>query len=160
VKQGVDIELILEPGRMIAGNAGIMLANVEYIKERDGRTFVILDAGMNDLARPALYDSVHEILPLNEAPENAPIQAVDVVGPVCETTDRFEAHRKMPPLAQDDKIAFMSAGAYGAVLSSQYNARPLAAEVLVKGDSFEVIRPRPTYDDIIALEKTPSWLEA
>lgn len=159
VKQGVDVELILEPGRMIAGNAGVMIANVEYVKERDGRTFVILDSGMNDLARPALYDATHEVSPLIETPADADLKPVDLVGPVCETTDRFEEARPMATLKQDDKIAFMSAGAYGAVLSSQYNARPLAAEVLVNGDSFSVIRPRPTYDDIIALEKQPDWLK-
>lgn len=159
VKQGVDVQLILEPGRMIAGNAGVMLANVEYIKERDGRKFVILDSGMNDLARPALYDSIHEVSPLVEPAEGAELKPVDLVGPVCETTDRFEEARPMPELKQDDKIAFMSAGAYGAVLSSQYNARPLAAEVLVNGDSFSVIRPRPSYEDIIALEKQPDWLK-
>ncbi len=159
VKQGIDVQLILEPGRMIAGNAGVMLANVEYVKERDGRTFVILDSGMNDLARPALYDATHEINLLNEPAADASLKPVDIVGPVCETTDRFEEARPMPPLQQDDKIAFMSAGAYGAVLSSQYNARPLAAEVIVNGDSYSVIRPRPSYEDIIALENQPSWLE-
>ena len=158
VKQGVDVELILEPGRMIAGNAGVMLAQVEYIKERDGRTFVILDSGMNDLMRPALYNAHHDILPLKEASEDN-LRPVDVVGPVCETTDRFCEARHLPPLAENDRIAFMSAGAYGAVLSSQYNARPLAAEVIVKGDTFEVIRKRVSYDEMIALEAQPSWLD-
>ena len=157
VKQGLDIELILEPGRMIAGNAGVMLASVEYIKKRDGRTFVILDSGMNDLMRPALYDAHHDILPLKETKDRA-LQTVDIVGPVCETTDRFAEARNMPALNQGDRIAFMSAGAYGAVLSSQYNARPLAAEVLVKDDKWSLIRPRPSYEDIIALERRPDWL--
>ena len=158
VKQGVDIELILEPGRMIAGNAGVMLATVEYVKHRDGRSFVILDSGMNDLMRPALYDAHHEILPLAEADSDTPLETVDIVGPVCESTDRFAKARSMPPLKQDDRIAFMSAGAYGAVLSSQYNARPIAAEVIVNGDVFDVIRRRPTYEEIVALESAPHWL--
>ena len=159
VKQGVDVELILEPGRMIAGNSGVMIASVEYVKERDGKTFVILDSGMNDLMRPALYDSHHDIVPLAQPLAGAELAEVDIVGPVCETTDRFAKARAMPPLKQDDRIAFMSAGAYGAVLSSQYNARPMAAEVIVKNDQFDVIRPRPTYEDIVALERSPSWLD-
>lgn len=157
VKQGVDVELILEPGRMIAGNAGVMLASVEYIKERDGKTFVILDSGMNDLMRPALYAAHHDILPLSQSAPTDPLNYVDVVGPVCETTDRFAKGRELPPLGEGDKLAFMSAGAYGAVLSSQYNARPLAAEVLVNGDKYAVIRPRPSYDDLIGLERQPDW---
>ncbi len=160
VKQGVDVELILEPGRMIAGNAGVLLASVEYVKERDGKTFVILDTGMNDLMRPALYDAHHDIEPVKQPANTDPRTYVDIVGPVCESTDRFAKGREMAPLHEGDLIAFMSAGAYGAVLSSQYNARPLAAEVLVNGSEFEVIRPRPSYDDIIALERRPHWLES
>ena len=159
VKQGVDVELILEPGRMIAGNAGVMIASVEYVKERDGKTFVILDSGMNDLMRPALYGSHHDIAPLIAPPEDAMLNEVDIVGPVCETTDVFAKARSLASINQGDRLVFMSAGAYGAVLSSQYNARPLAAEVIVNGDTFDVIRKRPSYDDIVALESAPSWLK-
>ena len=159
VKQGVDVELILEPGRMIAGNAGVMVASVEYVKERDGKTFVILDSGMNDLMRPALYGSHHDIAPLIAPPEDATLNEVDIVGPVCETTDVFAKARSLASINQGDRLVFMSAGAYGAVLSSQYNARPLAAEVIVNGDTFDVIRKRPSYDDIVALESAPSWLK-
>jgi diaminopimelate decarboxylase len=155
----LDVELIVEPGRLIAGNAGVLLSRVEYVKERDGRTFVILDAGMNDLMRPALYDAFHDILPVRTPPLGAARRAVDIVGPVCESTDRFAKDRPMPPIQEGDLLAFMTAGAYGASLSSQYNTRPLVAEALVRGDACVVVRRRPTFEDMIALERAPDWIK-
>ncbi|MBI1339247.1 diaminopimelate decarboxylase [bacterium] len=155
----LDVELILEPGRMIMGNAGVLISRVEYVKERDGRTFVVVDAGMNDLIRPALYGAYHEILPVRAPEKGAVLKAVDVVGPICESTDRFAKNRPMPPLKEGDLVAFMSAGAYGASLASQYNARPTVAEVLVRGDACAVVRRRPTFDEMIALESAPDWIE-
>lgn len=153
----LDVQLILEPGRLISGNAGVLISRVEYIKERDGRTFVILDAGMNDLLRPALYSAHHDVLPVRTPEVGAPRNAVDLVGPICESTDRFAKDRPMPPLKEGDLVAFMTAGAYGATLSSQYNSRPLVAEALVRGDACVVIRRRPTFDEMIALERIPDW---
>ena len=154
----LDVQLILEPGRLIAGNAGVLISRVEYIKERDGRTFVILDAGMNDLLRPALYNAHHEVLPVRSPEVGAPRATVDLVGPICESTDRFAKDRPMPPLKEGDLVAFMTAGAYGATLSSQYNSRPLVAEALVRGDACVVVRRRPTFDEMIALERAPDWI--
>lgn len=153
----LDVQLILEPGRLISGNAGVLISKVEYVKERDGRTFVILDAGMNDLMRPALYGAHHEVLPVRTPTMGAPRIAVDLVGPICESTDRFAKDRPMPPLKEGDLVAFMTAGAYGATLSSQYNSRPLVAEALVRGDACVVVRRRPTFDEMIALERAPDW---
>lgn len=153
----LDVQLILEPGRLISGNAGVLISRVEYVKERDGRTFVILDAGMNDLMRPALYGAHHEVLPVRTPTMGAPRIAVDLVGPICESTDRFAKDRPMPPLKEGDLVAFMTAGAYGATLSSQYNSRPLVAEALVRGDACVVVRRRPTFDEMIALERAPDW---
>jgi diaminopimelate decarboxylase len=153
-----DIELIIEPGRLIAGNAGVLLARVEYVKERDGRTFVVLDAGMNDLMRPALYGAFHDIQPVRTPPVGAVRKVVDVVGPVCESTDRFAKDRLLPPLAEGDLVAFMTAGAYGASLSSEYNSRPAVAEALVRGDACAVVRRRPTFDEMTALERAPDWV--
>jgi diaminopimelate decarboxylase len=153
--RGLDIELILEPGRLIVGNAGVLISRVEYVKERDGRTFVILDAGMNDLIRPALYNAHHDIQPVKSPVPGAPRTAVDFVGPICESTDRFAKDRPMGPLQPGDLVAFMTAGAYGATLSSQYNSRPLVAEILVRGDAFDVIRRRPTFEEMIGLESLP-----
>jgi diaminopimelate decarboxylase len=154
----LDVQLILEPGRLIAGNAGILISRVEYIKERDGRTFVILDAGMNDLLRPALYAAHHEIMPVRTPALGSERRAVDIVGPICESTDRFAKDRPMPPLKEGDLVAFMTAGAYGASLSSQYNSRPLVAETIVRGDAYEVVRRRPTFDEMIAHERAPDWI--
>lgn len=156
----LDVQLILEPGRLIAGNAGVLISRVEYIKERDGRTFVILDAGMNDLMRPALYGAHHEVLPVRTPAMGAPRSAVDLVGPICESTDRFAKDRPMPPLQEGDLVAFMTAGAYGATLSSQYNSRPLVAEALVRGDACVVVRRRPTFEEMIALERAPDWISS
>ena len=135
-----------------------MISKVEYIKERDGRTFVILDAGMNDLMRPALYAAHHEVLPLRTPELGSTRRAVDLVGPICESTDRFAKDRPMPPLKEGDLVAFMTAGAYGATLSSQYNSRPLVAEALVRGDACVVVRRRPTFEEMIALERAPDWI--
>ena len=154
----LDVQLIFEPGRLIAGNAGVMISRVEYIKERDGRTFVILDAGMNDLLRPALYGAWHEVMPVRTPTLGAPRSSVDLVGPICESTDRFAKDRPMSPLKEGDLVAFMTAGAYGATLSSQYNSRPLVAEALVRGDACVVVRRRPTFEEMFALERAPDWI--
>jgi diaminopimelate decarboxylase len=154
----LDVELILEPGRLIAGNAGVLISRIEYVKRRDGRTFVMLDAGFNDLIRPALYSAHHEIIPVRKPADSALLEPVDLVGPVCESTDRFAKDRPMPPLAEGQLVAFMTAGAYGATLSSQYNTRPLVAEALVRGNDYAVVRRRPTFEDMIALERAPDWI--
>ncbi len=156
--QNLDCRLIVEPGRLIAGNAGILVSRVEYLKLGQDRSFVITDAGMNDLIRPTLYEAYHEILPVEEAKSRAtPIQA-DVVGPVCESGDYFAQNRRLPELAAGDLIAVMSAGAYGAVMSSTYNSRPLVAEVLVDGDRFHTVRPRQSLDQLIELDSVPDWI--
>ena len=154
----LDCQLIIEPGRLIAGNAGVLISRVEYIKERDGRTFVVLDAGMNDLMRPALYAAHHEVLPVRTPEMGSSRRAVDLVGPICESTDRFAKDRPMPPLKEGDLVAFMTAGAYGATLSSQYNSRPLVPETMVRGDACVVVRRRPTFEEMIALERAPDWI--
>jgi len=157
VMAGLDIALAFEPGRLIAGNAGIMISRVIRIQERSARPIVVVDAAMNDLVRPALYDAFHEILPLRET--NLSKRAYDVVGPICETGDTFARNRMLPALAADDLAAFMTAGAYGAVMSSTYNSRPLAPEVLVSGDRFAVVRRRWEVADQLALEHLPNWLD-
>jgi diaminopimelate decarboxylase len=151
--------LTIEPGRAIAGNAGVLLSRVIYRKEGVTRAFAIVDAAMNDLMRPALYDAEHEIWPVREAPRDAERALIDVVGPVCESTDTFARDVSLPPLVTEDLIAFMTAGAYGAVMANQYNGRPLVPEVLVNGDRFHVVRRRPTMAEMAALEDTPPWLE-
>lgn len=158
VMEGLDVQIILEPGRMITGNAGVMLSTILYEKQAPDRTFLILDAGMNDLMRPVLYEAYHDILPLYEPGAGAEERIYDIVGPICESTDKFAAARKLPPVMPGQPVAFMSAGAYGAVLASSYNARPLIAEVLVKDASYEVIRRRPGFDEMIELEQVPNWL--
>jgi len=153
---GCEIEI--EPGRLIAGNAGLLVSRVIYVKEGEDRTFLIIDGAMNDLIRPAMYDAHHDIVPVAEpAPGHEPA-TYDVVGPVCESGDTFAKGREMPAVGEGDLIAFRSAGAYGAVMSSEYNTRPLVPEVLVKGDQFAVIRPRPTFDEIINRDTLPNWL--
>lgn len=154
----LDCQLIFEPGRMIAGNAGILVASVIYNKHGDDRSFLITDGAMNDLIRPTLYDAYHNILPVSEAAPNATTNCYDIVGPVCETGDYFAKGRDLPDLASGDLIAVMSAGAYGAVLASTYNTRPLIPEVLVNGDEYAVIRARPDYDAILDLDTVPDWL--
>jgi diaminopimelate decarboxylase len=154
--RGLDIELAFEPGRMIAANAGVLLSRVVHVHERpEGRRFLVLDAAMNDLIRPAMYDAFHDIRAVvPRAGEAAPY---DVVGPICETGDTFTRDRALPPLQAGDLVAFMTAGAYGAVMASEYNSRLLVPEVLVKGDRWAVVRPRPTYEEMLAREQAPPW---
>lgn len=158
VTAGHGFDLILEPGRMIAGNAGVLLTTALYEKQAPDRTFLIIDAGMNDLIRPALYGAHHDIVPLAEPKAGHPVKAYDVVGPICESTDKFASGRSLPEVKPGDRLAFMSAGAYGAVLSSAYNARPLVPEVLVDGDRYEIVRRRPSFEELVALEQVPEWL--
>lgn len=153
---GCEIEI--EPGRLIAGNAGVMLSRVIYRKQGADRTFLILDAAMNDLIRPAMYEAWHDIVAVAEPAPDAPTGPVDIVGPVCETGDLFAKERTMPPLGDGDLVVFRSAGAYGAVMSSEYNTRALIPEVLVNGDEFAVIRPRPTLEEVIGRDRLPEWL--
>ncbi len=153
---GCEIEI--EPGRLISGNAGIMLSRVIYVKSGEDRDFLILDAAMNDLIRPAMYDAHHDIVPVIEPAPGAPTQPFDIVGPVCESGDTFARHRMLPPVVAGDLVAFRSAGAYGAVMASEYNSRPLIPEVLVQGDQFAVIRARPTFDEMISRDTIPEWL--
>lgn len=149
--------LILEPGRVIVGNAGILLSRVLYVKRTQGRTFVIVDAAMNDLLRPSLYKAHHEIWPVQRT--GAPEEVVDVVGPICETGDTFARDRALQPVAAGDLVAVMSAGAYGFVMSSTYNSRPRAAEVLVSGDRWAVVRARERLEDLVQGEVAPEWFE-
>jgi len=152
----LDCDLILEPGRLIAGNAGIMVTRVEYVKKGADRTFVIVDAGMNDLMRPTLYEAHHDLQPVVADPDATRIMA-DVVGPVCETGDYIALNRSIDAPREGDLIAVMSAGAYGAVMSGSYNSRPLVAEVMVDGENAHAIRPRQTIEDLIALDSVPDW---
>ena len=154
---GCEIEI--EPGRLIAGNAGLMVSKVIYVKSGEGRDFLILDGAMNDLIRPAMYEAHHDIIPVIEPAAGTEKQPYDIVGPVCESGDTFAKQRDMVPLVADDLVAFRSAGAYGAVMSSEYNSRALIPEVLVHGDQFAVIRPRPTFDEMIKRDTIPEWLE-
>jgi diaminopimelate decarboxylase len=150
--------MIVEPGRMIVGNAGVLVARVIYVKQGESRTFLIIDAAMNDLIRPALYGAYHAIVPVRAPPPGAPLQRYDVVGPVCESTDTFTRERELSALAAGELVAILSAGAYGAVLASSYNTRPLVPEVLVKGADWALIRSRPAIEEMLALDKTPAWL--
>ncbi|MEL7149209.1 MAG: diaminopimelate decarboxylase [Pseudomonadota bacterium] len=154
---GCEIEI--EPGRLIAGNAGLLVSEVIYVKEGDGRNFLIIDAAMNDLIRPAMYSAYHDILPVIEPPAGTETAPIDVVGPVCESGDTFTKQRALPPIGEGELVAFRSAGAYGAVMASEYNTRPLIPEVLVHEHQFAVIRPRPTYEEIIKRDIVPEWLE-
>lgn len=153
---GCEIEI--EPGRLISGNAGLMVSKVIYVKSGEDREFLILDGAMNDLIRPAMYEAWHDIIPVIEPVPGVEPAKYDIVGPVCESGDTFAKGREMPRVQADDLVAFRSAGAYGAVMASEYNSRPLIPEVLVDGDQFAVIRPRPTYEDMIARDTLPKWL--
>ncbi|MGR3634833.1 MAG: diaminopimelate decarboxylase [Shimia sp.] len=153
---GCEIEI--EPGRLIAGNAGIMVSKVIYVKSGEDREFLIIDGAMNDLIRPAMYEAHHDIVPVIEAAPGQEPARYDIVGPVCESGDTFAKGRDLAKLEAGDLVAFRSAGAYGAVMSSEYNSRPLIPEVLVKGDQFAVIRERPTYEDMINRDSIPTWL--
>jgi diaminopimelate decarboxylase len=154
----LNCRLIFEPGRLIAANAGVLVSKVLYVKQGDAKTFLILDAGMNDLIRPALYDAHHEIVPVTEPEPGAERVSYDVVGPVCETSDLFAAARALPDLKSGDLVAILSAGAYGATMSSTYNARPPAPEVLVSGAEWAIVRPRLRHDDLIGQDRLPDWL--
>ena len=153
---GCEIEI--EPGRLIAGNAGLLVSQVIYVKSGEDREFLIIDGAMNDLIRPAMYDAHHDIVPVVESEVGVLPIPYDIVGPVCESGDTFAKGRHMPLLKAGDLVAFRSAGAYGAVMASEYNTRPLIPEVLVKGDQFAVIRPRPTFDEMINRDTIPEWL--
>ncbi|MBO9478371.1 diaminopimelate decarboxylase [Shimia sp. R11_0] len=154
---GCEIEI--EPGRLIAGNAGIMVSKVIYVKSGEDREFLIVDGAMNDLIRPAMYEAHHDIVPVVEAAPGQVPATYDIVGPVCESGDTFAKGRDIAKLEADDLIAFRSAGAYGAVMASEYNTRPLIPEVLVNGDQFAVIRRRPSYQEMINRDSIPEWLE-
>lgn len=154
----MDVEMIFEPGRMIAGNAGILLSRVEYVKQGEARDFLIIDAAMNDLIRPALYDAHHDIEAVKAPGPTLTEQCYDVVGPICESGDTFCKRRDLPEMKAGDLLVFHTAGAYGAAQSSQYNTRPLVPEVLVKGDQYSIIRKRPTVEEILSREDIPDWV--
>jgi diaminopimelate decarboxylase len=154
----LGLKICLEPGRMIVANAGILVSRVIYAKHGRDKTFTIVDAAMNDLIRPTLYEAHHDIWPAEEALGAKEPIVQDVVGPVCETGDYLALERRLPPFAAGDLMAFMTAGAYGATMSSTYNTRLLVPEVLVKGDAYAVVRPRPSYDELIGMDRLPEWL--
>ena len=156
VTEHLGCRIILEPGRFLVGNAGILVSTVVYIKDGKERKFLIVDAAMNDLIRPSMYDAYHEIVPVLES--NEEILLYDIVGPVCETGDSFASNRPITSMKTGDLLAIRSVGAYGAVMSSTYNTRKLIPEVLVKDDKFAVVRPRPTYEEIINLDHIAPWL--
>jgi len=164
VTAGLGVALAFEPGRVLVANAGVLISRVIHVHERpnedgrQGKRFLVLDAAMNDLIRPAMYDAYHDIRPLVRQAADAPIVNYDVVGPVCETGDTFTRDRPMAELHAGDLVAFMSAGAYGSAMASEYNSRLLVPEVLVDGADFAVVRPRPTYEDMLARESLASWL--
>lgn len=154
----LGLKVMFEPGRLISGNAGILVSEVIFVKEGDAKNFLVVDAAMNDLIRPTLYDAFHDIRPVVQPPADAPRMMVDVVGPVCETGDYIGLDRDLPRLKAGDLISVFTAGAYGAVQAGTYNTRLLVPEVLVDGDRFHVVRPRLTYDDLIGLDSVPDWL--
>jgi diaminopimelate decarboxylase len=158
--RGLDCKIVTEPGRLIVGNAGILVTEVIYVKDGGDKTFVIVDAAMNDLIRPTLYEAWHEISPVTISAANAPRIRADVVGPVCETGDYLALDREMAMPKPGDLLSIGSAGAYGAVQAGMYNSRPLIPEVLVKDNQFHVIRARPTYDEMIGADSLPEWLQA
>jgi diaminopimelate decarboxylase len=158
VTKNLGCTLSFEPGRLIAANAGVLVSRVIYVKRGEAKTFAIIDAGMNDLIRPAMYDAHHEIAAVAEPAVGSPRPRYDVVGPVCETSDLFAADRPLPELKSGDLVAILSAGAYGAVMASDYNARPAAPEVLVSGEQWGIVRPRESYADLIAKDRIPDWL--
>ena len=158
--KSLDCDLFFEPGRLIVGNAGILVASVLYVKRGAAKTFVIVDAAMNDLIRPTLYDAHHDIVPVREPGRDAEHWRADVVGPVCESGDYLALDRDLAAVGAGDLLAVMSAGAYGAVQSGTYNSRLLVPEVLVRGREFAVVRPRTSYEELIGLDKLPPWLSA
>jgi diaminopimelate decarboxylase len=153
----LGVTLGFEPGRLLVGDAGVLVARVIYVKGAT-RRFVVIDAAMNDLIRPTLYEAWHEIVPVRQPRRDAELSPVDIVGPICETGDTFATQRPLPPVAAGDLVAILSAGAYGAAMSSTYNSRLLVPEVLVRGDAFAVIRPRPSYTELLSQDKLPEWL--
>jgi diaminopimelate decarboxylase len=155
--KSLGLKVLLEPGRSMVANAGVLLSRVEYLKRGQGKNFLILDAAMNDLVRPAMYDSYHDIVPLQRDTTRRALVA-DIVGPICESTDCFAKDRQIQELGEGEYLAIMSAGAYGHVMASRYNARPIAAEVLVKGSAFERVTARETFEQMIANEKIPAFL--
>jgi len=158
VTKGLGCSLSFEPGRLIAANAGVLVSRVIYVKHGEAKHFLIIDAGMNDLIRPALYEAHHEFAAIREPAVGSARTVFDVVGPVCETSDLFAAARPLPELKSGDLVAILSAGAYGAVMAGDYNARPRLAEVLVHGEQWGIVRPRETYADLIAKDHIPDWL--
>lgn len=154
----LGVQVIFEPGRLIAGNAGILVSEVIYVKQADDKNFVIVDAAMNDLIRPTLYDAFHEIHPVRRPDDDAKHFIADIVGPVCESGDFIAQDRNLPVFEAGDLIAVGSAGAYGAVQSGTYNSRLLVPEIIVNDDQFHVARPRPTYEDLIAMDSVPDWI--
>ena len=157
LRRGLEVALTLEPGRAIAAEAGVLVSRITYIKDGEAERFAVIDAGMNDLLRPALYEAHHEIVCVSPR-KGGETRTYEVVGPVCETSDSFGLH-KLPPLESGDLVAILKAGAYGAVMSSAYNARPPAAEVLVSGHEWCVVRPKMSDDEFIGLDRIPAWLE-
>jgi diaminopimelate decarboxylase len=157
----LGVRILVEPGRFLVGNAGVLLTRVRYIKQTGEKKFVIVDAGMNDLIRPALYHSYHEIVPVKEpimsTSTSTKKEKIDIVGPVCESGDFFALDREMPEVHEEDLLAIMSAGAYGFVMASNYNSRPLPAEALVEGDKFSLIRKRQTWEDLVRGEVESEW---
>jgi diaminopimelate decarboxylase len=154
----LDVELGFEPGRLIVGNAGILVTQVLRMNPRPHKTFIVVDAAMNDLIRPAMYEAFHEIWPIAEPSASAPRRAYDVVGPICESSDQFASARELPETKPGDLLAFMTAGAYGATMSSTYNTRLLVPEVLVSGGNYAVVRPRTTFEELLAQDRMPAWL--
>ncbi len=155
--KGLDVELGFEPGRLIVGNAGIMVTKALYLNPRQTKQFLVVDAAMNDLVRPAMYEAYHEIWPVAEPAADGAEVAYDVVGPICESGDTFAENRLLPTVKPGDLVAFMTAGAYGASMASTYNLRPLVAEVVVDGGRFAVTRPRQSYEDLIGIDRSPGW---
>ncbi|MGB6318921.1 MAG: diaminopimelate decarboxylase, partial [Litorimonas sp.] len=153
----LGVQMVFEPGRMIAGNSGVLLTRALYVKEGEDRRFLVIDAAMNDLLRPALYDAFHDIEPVRAPGPNTDPEAYDIVGPICETGDTFARDRDMPPVQAGDLLVIHSTGAYGAAQSSQYNTRPLVPEVMVRGDEYRVIRERPKVEEILRTESLVEW---
>jgi diaminopimelate decarboxylase len=153
----LGVKLVLEPGRMIAGNAGVLVTRVVHVKPTETKCFVIVDAAMNDLIRPTLYEAWHEIVPVAEQQAGSLEMVADVVGPVCESGDYLARDRSMRAVGSGDLLAIMTTGAYGAVQSGTYNTRPLVPEVLVKGDRFAIVRPRQSYDELLGLDRLADW---
>ena len=156
---GLGARLIFEPGRLLVGNAGVLVTRVLYVKTGQSRRFAVVDAAMNDLIRPTLYEAWHDILPVNRATADGELRPFDVVGPICETSDTFARNRMLPEIKAGDLLAICSTGAYGAVMASSYNMRRLAPEVLVRGSDHAVVRPRQAYDALLGQDRQAHWLE-